>query len=216
MSDTWISPDEALERVHDFLKRPFWPEHLVFGSSLCLPTPDHSGSRESGDVTIDILSAKAIRVSTERQVPDPEHRPSRMAQEYSRVVRRTDNPLVFQATVALALAFRLDRHAYKWGKSELKELEGTSDPRLESFYGILGCLPWLPSLVMDSYEIPGDLQGNDCSYGAAFTLMNDSYLCIGYTHERVYQNTGGGIYPHVLSALQILAEAIRLENEGRG
>jgi len=217
---------DALDKVHDFLERPFWPEHLEVGAQYQLQADDidtiAGDHTDDGWFTVDIVDQDTVVIETAKWLPNPNSATyERYRQPYRRTIRRQETPLVHAAMLVLALAFRLDVDEHLFDPVARRELMRCRGSRLRQLYEtIAGTMPWLRTLGCEGYYLTGDAlpfpeDVENCRLGAYFTPHNDLYLCLGYPMNRFRLTSGGGHKYATLAALQFLAEAIRLESEGK-
>lgn len=216
------NPQEALESVHGFLYGDYWPSHLSAGDTFTIIADDLDDRDREVPLTIKVISREAIQLETVSQIPNqyPIRNDDRwIDQTYRTTVRAQDHRLAFRALLAMAMAFRIDLNAGDYDRQ--RALQKTRSPRLRAVYRLLDHLPWLKTLDGNNgrYAISGDsspwpTEPNRCQLGVLITPLNDTWLTIGYPSARIRHGFGGGRNPFTYSALYILAEAIRLENEG--
>lgn len=217
------SSSEALEKIHDFLQGSYWPAHLSIGDEFRVIADDLDSRDQIIPFVIRIASKSTVELETVAQIPNKN--PTRggnhwISQLYRATIHQIEHPLVFRALLAMTLAFRIDQG---FGfPQQRKELQRTRSPKLHAIYQLLNGFPWLKTLNANfgSYLIPGDSspwpdKPHDCQLGVLITECNDTWLQIGYPSGRVRSAFGGGVLPSTYSALFMLAEAIRLEQEGR-
>lgn len=202
--------EKVLALVHDFLKHPFWPEHLAVGDVYKLQADDQDGTPDTGWFTLAVVDDDTVTITTERSVPDPEHPYEYKIEKIEAVIRRSEHPLVHQAMLYLALAFRIDGYYFASGKQ--KELKRTRSRRLQRLYALIDNLPWLPTLNQSEFYVLDDVGER---FGILYPPPNDGCIQLGTKFGRIRDASGGGgDYHYTRSVMKMIAEAIRLEQEG--
>lgn len=192
---------------------------MLVGDEYSLQADDQDGNPDTGWITIKILEENEVAVETVRNIPSRDSdSPKYVDTTYRFATTQAEHPLVFQAILYLALAFRADSQR-RGSREAPRKLTATKNRKLKQLYGLLDGFTWLPTITCKTYLVEGDSSpwpkpNANCSFGVMITETNDDWLKIGYTGERFRNWFGGGIYRYSVSALRILAEAIRLEQEG--